>query len=293
MLPAKGANGETVYSPHVGGAVFNTARALGHLGAKVGILSGVSVDEFGGMLVQALEDSGVDTSVLIRSDRLTTLAVVTLKDGQATYGFYDEGSAGRMITPADLPAIPDKVSALFFGGISLVGNPAADSYVHLLKAMGADRPVMLDPNIRPSFITDEPAYRSRLSGMINRSDILKVSDEDLHWLIGSSDPTEFFTDTSLSIILLTRGSDGVTLFTRRERQNVGARQVEVVDTVGAGDAFNAGFLSRLETEGMLSKSALSKATADQLRPAVEKGNDVAAIVVSRAGASPPRAGELS
>ena len=117
MLPRRTEGGEDAFAPYPGGAVFNTAIALGRLGAPSGFLSGVSTDLFGQLLTAALAASGVDTAFLVRSARPTTLAFVTLRDGQASYAFYDDNTAGRMIRPGDLPTLPETVEALFFGGI--------------------------------------------------------------------------------------------------------------------------------------------------------------------------------
>ncbi len=95
--------------------MFNTAIALGRLGTPVGFFSGVSTDMLGEILADTLAASKVDTSLLARSDRPTTVAFVKLTNGQASYAFYDEATAGRMLAPPDLPALPDRVQALFFG----------------------------------------------------------------------------------------------------------------------------------------------------------------------------------
>ncbi|MGR3586821.1 MAG: PfkB family carbohydrate kinase, partial [Pseudooceanicola nanhaiensis] len=121
MIPGGGG-----YVPHTGGAVFNTAIALGRLGARAGMLTGLSRDMFGAMLEAELAASGVDTELVIRSDRLTTLAFVQRTEGKARYTFYDENSAGRMISADDLPELPEDVGTLFFGGISLVVEPGAE-----------------------------------------------------------------------------------------------------------------------------------------------------------------------
>jgi len=89
--------------PHAGGAVFNTAIALGRLGLSPRFLSGISTDLFGKILMDALHSSDVTTDLVIRSDRPTTLAFVELTDGNARYVFYDENTAGRMLDPDDLP----------------------------------------------------------------------------------------------------------------------------------------------------------------------------------------------
>ena len=130
MLPRETPAGERAFAPYSGGAVFNTAIALARLGAETQFFSGLSDDLFGQQLVETLERDGVDTALAARSSRPTTLAFVTLTDGHASYAFYDENTAGRMLSPGDLP---DAVSAkaLFFGGISLVVEPCAEAYAAL------------------------------------------------------------------------------------------------------------------------------------------------------------------
>src|SRR6056297_1116438 len=123
MLPRETAAGEPAFAPHAGGAVFNTAIALGRLGAETGFLSGLSSDMFGTILDDALLAAHVDASLAIRSDRPTTLAFVKLTDGHADYAFVDENTAGRMLREADMPPVPDRVGAMFFGGISLPVEP--------------------------------------------------------------------------------------------------------------------------------------------------------------------------
>ena len=182
MIPTPTVSGQDGFVPHVGGAVFNTAIALGRLGVQTGMLTGLSTDLFGQQLLASLHANHVDTSLLVTSDRPTTLAFVQLTDGHASYTFYDENSAGRMLDRADMPVLPDEVSTLYFGGISLAFEPCAEAYAALQKREAAARVVMLDPNIRPSFIRDIRRYRDRLDRMIALSDIVKVSDDDLNWI---------------------------------------------------------------------------------------------------------------
>lgn len=288
MLPRETGAGEPAFAPYAGGAVFNTAIALGRLDAPSGYLGGLSEDLFGTLLADALTASKVDYSLCPRSMRPSTLAFVTLTDGHATYAFYDENTAGRMLAAEDLPALDDKVSALFFGGISLVSEPQADSYA-LLCAQAGDRPVMIDPNIRPGFITDEARYRTRLAGMLDRADIVKLSDEDMDWL--GTDP-EALLRGGTAVVLITRGADGVDIVTHKGTRKVAAQKVDVVDTVGAGDTFNAGFLAGLHQAGLLSRAALATARTEDLASAADLGVRSAAITVSRAGANPPWASEL-
>ncbi|MFZ1481259.1 MAG: carbohydrate kinase, partial [Paracoccaceae bacterium] len=206
MLPRISTTGEACFAPYAGGAVFNTAIALGRLGAPSAFFSGVSTDMLGEILAETLAASKVDTRFLARSGRPTTVAFVKLVDGQATYAFYDEGTAGRMLSLDQLPTLPVDVTALFFGGISLVNDPAAATYEALQARECGARVTMIDPNIRPGFIEGKEAgYRARIGRMIARADLVKLSDEDLHWLEGAGDPV------ALARAILARGPRAVFL----------------------------------------------------------------------------------
>ena len=297
MLPRQTTDGEEAFTPKNGGAVFNTAVALGRLGAPAGMLTGLSTDMFGVQLRDMLESSQVDTSYIIESDRPSTLAFVRLKDGHATYSFFDENSAGRMLTPQDMPKLPENVKALYFSCISLVCEPAADAYAALAAAEGDTRAVMLDPNIRTTVIEDETRYRDRLDRMLGLADIVKVSDEDLEWMVPGEgaleDKARGLLDRGPSLVFLTKGGDGVVGFLPgQEPIRVPAERVTVVDTVGAGDTFSAGVLTSLHNAGWLEKSALRGLTPEAVETALAFGAKVAAITVSRAGANPPWASEL-
>jgi len=295
MLPRTTAAGESAFAPYPGGAVFNTAIALGRLGAPAGFFSGLSSDLFGEILQQALAASHVDASAAVISARPTTLAFVKLVDGQATYAFYDENTAMRMLTAADLPVLPEDVSALFFGGISLVGEPCGAAYEALMAREAPHRVTMIDPNIRPSFITDEPAYRARIARMIAMADIVKLSDEDLHWLEGDGEIGALARDLlekGPKIICITEGSKGARGVMASGEVVVAATKVEVADTVGAGDTFNAGVLAALHEAGVLNKAALADLDDRILTDALRLGARAAAVTVSRAGANPPWGNEL-
>ena len=296
MLPRRSTEGEAAFAPYAGGAVFNTAIALGRLGAPSGFLCGISTDLFGEILTDTLAASKVDSSLTIRSSRPTTLAFVKLVDGHATYAFYDENTAGRMITVADLPALPDHVRTLFFGGISLMVEPGGATYEELMqRAADAGRVIMIDPNIRPSFISDEATYRARIGRMMAMSDMVKLSDEDLRWLEGEGEIGDLASGLLAhgpKVVFVTEGAKGAHAFTARDAVFVPAQKVKVADTVGAGDTFNAGVLAALHQAGLLTKAALAGIGPDALKAAATLGNRAAAITVSRPGANPPWANEL-
>ncbi|MCZ4257299.1 carbohydrate kinase [Sulfitobacter sp. G21635-S1] len=297
MLPIPGPSGDSGFAPHVGGAIFNTAIALGRLGVPAGMLTGISTDSFGKLLSAALTANGVDTAHVVHADRPTTLAFVELNGGQASYMFYDENSAGRMLSPQELPQVGDDVTALYFGGISLACEPCADTYADLLAQAGAGRAVMIDPNIRPGFVRDANRFRTRLGAMLRQADIVKVSDEDLTWLhpdpMPVPDKVRALLGHGPALVIVTRGGEGATAYLADGTEvTVPALRAEVVDTVGAGDTFNAGVLASLTEQGLLSKDALRGLTTQAVTDALTFGARVAAVTVSRAGANPPWAREL-
>ncbi len=295
MLPRETTGGETAYAPYAGGSVFNTSIALGRLEVQTGFYSGLSSDLFGDILTEALTASNVDSSFAARSDRPTTLAFVKLTNGQASYLFYDENSAGRMLGAEDLPTLNDDISTLFFGGISLVFEPCAHAYEALMMREADHRVVMLDPNIRQSFIRNEQAYRDRIGRMMAASDIVKVSDEDLAWLAGHEDQDRAAAEVlsqGTKLLCVTQGADGVAGYTERDTVHVAAQKVEVVDTVGAGDTFNAGLLAALHDANVLTKSQIATLDAVTVEVALSLGARTAAVTVSRAGANPPTRAEL-
>ncbi|MEO0672104.1 MAG: carbohydrate kinase [Pseudomonadota bacterium] len=296
MLPRPHAEDQTAYLPVAGGAVFNTAIALGRLDQPTGFVSGVSTDVFGELLVSTLEQSNVATGHVVRSARPTTLAFVSFSGGDATYTFYDEGSAGRVLSPDDLPALPDDVAALHFGAISLIPEPCGTAYETLLMRHAGQTVISLDPNIRSNFIDDPAAHRARILRMAARSDMIKVSDDDLAWLAADGDPQALirgWLEDGTAIVTITRGSDGVTAVTPAFSVTAEAVPVTVADTIGAGDAFNAGFLAALRTAGHLERAALRSLTSDELHAALAYASEVAALTVAKAGADPPWAHELS
>jgi fructokinase len=296
MLPRETVTGEPAFAPYAGGAVCNTAIALGRLGAPSGFFTGLSTDLFGQMLDQTLAASEVDTTLCARSARPTTLAFVTLVQGQASYAFYDENTAGRLLSEADLPDLPATVDTLFFGGISLVNDPAATAYETLqARANAAGRVTMIDPNVRPGFIQNADAYRARIGRMIAAADIVKLSDEDLRWLYGDA-PADELARTILSkgpkVVFITEGAKGARAVTATQDRFTSATKVTVADTVGAGDTFNAGVLAALHRQGSLTKAGVAALPDSTLDAALSLGTRAAAITVSRPGANPPWSREL-
>ncbi|HEX5932706.1 MAG TPA: carbohydrate kinase [Pseudorhizobium sp.] len=295
MLPRETTLGEKGFAPYAGGAVFNTAVALGRLGQPTGFFTGLSDDMMGDILRETLAASNVDFSFAAISARPTTIAFVKLVDGQASYAFYDEGTAGRMITEADLPALGNDCEALHFGAISLIPEPCGSTYEALMAREHQRRVISFDPNIRPGFIRDKQKHIDRVARMAAMSDIIKFSDEDLEWfgLEGDDDArATYWLGQGARLVVLTRGAEGATAYTARFKVSVASERVKVVDTVGAGDTFDAGILASFKMQDLLTKEKIAALTEDQVRRALALGAKAAAVTVSRAGANPPFAHEI-
>lgn len=294
MLPRRTQAGEDAFAPYPGGSVFNTAVALGRLGVPVRFFSGLSSDLFGDRLRAVLDAASVDHSLARTTDRPTTLAFVRLADGQASYTFYDELSAMRMLRPADMPPA-DAADVLFFGCISLAAEPCGAAYEAMMLGAAPGRVTMVDTNVRPSFVEDEAVYRDRLMRMTGAADIVKASDEDLRWLEGEGDLGDLARGVlarGARIVCVTEGARGVTAYHAAGEVRQPAIAAEIVDTVGAGDTFNAGLLAGLHDAGALTKAALADLPEETLRAALALGARAAAVTVARAGANPPTREEL-
>ena len=295
MLPRETATGETAFVPFAGGSVFNSAIALGRLGVPTGFFSGISSDFFGEVLRDTLARSNVDYSFAAISDRPTTLAFVRLVDGQARYAFYDENTAGRMLSESDMPFVDDSIDAMLFGCISLISEPCGSVYEALMTREAPKRAMFLDPNIRAGFITDREKHLARMKRMIALADIVKLSDEDLNWFGEHGSHDEIAAEwlkLGPKLIVITKGAHGADAYTAGATVRVPGVKVDVVDTVGAGDTVNAGILVSLHNQGLLNKGSIENLNEDQIHSAVALGVRAAAVTVSRAGANPPWAAEM-
>ena len=271
-----------------GGGPFNTARTIARLEQPTSFLGRLSSDRFGTTLQQMLADDGVALDALVPTTDPTTLAIAEVDDaGVARYRFYAQGtSAAGLTTEAALAAVPAGVAALHVGTLGLLLEPTATAIEALVAHLAPRALVMVDPNIRPWAIDDPASYRARLERVLARTDVLKVSEEDLDWLAVDA---RSLRAQGPQVVLLTRGGDGATVVTADGEHPVKVEATQVVDTIGAGDAFGGGFLAWWRSHN-LSTDAL--ADRDAVVEAARFACLVAARTVERAGASPPRLGEL-
>ena len=290
-LVPQGAGALAGLLPARGGGPYNTAVALGRLGSPTAFCSRISGDAFGDALVGGLREAGVDVSPVRRGSEPTTLAVATVgTDGSAAYSFYVEGTADRLFTAPD--RLPAATRAVSFGTCSLVLEPGASAYEELMRSAAAQGVfTALDPNIRAGLIPDADAYRARFKSWLPSVSLLKLSEEDARWLGGT--PGEWLA-SGPSAVVVTRGGDGLTVFTRDGAEYaVPGEPVDVVDTIGAGDTVNAALLHGLAARDALSTAAVAELGAEGWTELLRFAARAAAITCSRAGAEPPYAYELA
>ena len=277
-----------------GGGPFNSARALARLGSEVVFVGRLSCDRFGARLRSLLLADGVRLGGLACSPLPTTLAVAEVgDDGAATYGFYVAAtSAADLAAPDARAALPADVAVVHVGTLGLVLEPLATSVDVVLQELPAHVLVFCDPNCRAGAIPDRGGYLARLHRVLRRTDVVKVSGDDLAYLAPGAHPltaARSLLDAGPAVVLFTDGAAAVRVLTRAGELELPVPQVTVVDTVGAGDAFGAAFLHRWAGQG---RGRAELADLAALADAADFGSRVAAITCARVGADPPTAADL-
>jgi len=272
---------------HVGGSPLNVAVGLARLGRDVDFLTHIADDEHGLRIADYVESSGARLVPGSNSARRTPTAVATIAaDGSAAYTFDLEWQ---------LSGTAEVAPPLFVhtGSIAAVREPGCLAVAALLDAYHTSATVTFDPNVRPSLIADVDSARARIAHIVERSDIVKVSDEDLSWLDPDHAPqrtARSWLAAGPAIVVLTMGERGALAFCAAGEARVAARPVRVVDTVGAGDAFMVGLLDalwELDLLGAVRRPVLRRIGLDALTAALEAAGLTAALTIARAGADLP------
>ncbi len=297
MLSGKTTDGERAFIPHTGGSPFNTCIAAARLGVSTGFLGRISKDFFGQMLINGLTENGVDLSFTQRGKEPTTLGFVKTSPGKdPEYAFYTTGTADCSLNSEEIPeGFPEDVNALLFGSISLLMEPGATVIESLIKREYRKRVLSFDPNIRPGLISNETEFRNRCEELFNLSTIVKISDVDLQWLYpGKSLDEAARTVKSFgpAIVAVTRGAEGSFALHGDQKVSCRGTEVQVVDTVGAGDTFHAGFIAWLDKNELLNLDALETISVNQLLEGLSFASKCAAVTCSREGADPPYEEEI-
>ena len=281
---------------NVGGSPFNVAVGLARLGQPSAFLSAISTGFAGERLMRALTAEGVDTGAVARLDAPTTLSLIGLDaQGVPSYAFYGEGCADRELHPADLQRVPAGLQAVNVGSYATVVEPIASTLRALVEREHARTLIACDPNIRLNVEPDIERWRDQLEWMLPRTHLLKASEEDLELLVpgvGIDVWAASVLGRGVKAVVVTRGALGAVAWTAHTSATVAPVPVVVVDTVGAGDTFQAALLTWLAEHGRLNADALGALTPDELTDALTFAAQAAAITCSRRGADMPRRAEL-
>jgi fructokinase len=280
----------------IGGSPLNVAFGLARMGQPVAFLGGISSGELGGRLVDALRAEGVALDAVHRSAAPTTISLIGVDaKGVPEYAFYGEGAADRTLPLAALERMPATARALHVGSYTMVVGETAATQRALVERVAGRVVVSYDPNLRLNVEPDVQAWRATLDWMLPRVDILKLSDEDLGLLYPGIDPAAFAADClgkGAGLVVLTRGGKGAFAWHASGVVDVPPVAVAVIDTVGAGDTFQAALLTRLQELDALTPAGIRALPASSLVDAMHFAAQAAAITCSRRGADLPRRAEL-
>ena len=282
----------------VGGSPLNVATGLARLGHHSRFLTKLSSDLYGRRMRAKLESDGLDLSTCIDTDRNTTLAIIEKNsDGSARYVFYTDGTADCSLTVEELPKVlPDDVRVLHFGSYSTAIEPTATALHALAARESGRRLVSYDPNLRTMVVPDMEVWHARFNAFASVASLVKASDEDIESLHGAGAEERFVADCfarGAGLVFVTRGVNGGSGYAPDGRStHAPGVKVDVVDTVGAGDTFQAVLLHWLGAHGHVGDDGAVAGEVD-LEACLSLALKAAAITCSRAGADLPTLAEVS
>jgi len=269
---------------HVGGGPANTSKALARLGLPSFFVGGISSDEYGTFIETELKDSGVDLSLVLQGSKPTALANALIDEsGVASYSFDLEGTTTFDFSSKWLPS--GAPSVVHVGSVATLVEPGASELLSWVKSLSV--PVVFDPNVRPSIMSDRDLYRAAVEKWVSVASVVKLSDEDLNWLYGDDEAgvVKRWLRDGVSVVVVTRGSEGLRGYFGDVVIDVPAVMVDLVDTIGAGDTIGAVVVEGVVTHGLAGLGA-------NLDSVLRRAALAASITCSRAGANPPWAKEL-
>lgn len=288
------------YVAHPGGAPLNVAVGLQRLGHDTSLMARLSTSRLGDTVRRYAEANGLDLIGCVDTDEKLTLAFATLDaEKHASYDFYVEGTADWGWSEAELSGLPAATGVLHSGSLATMLRPGAAVLTRLFARLRAEGKVLLsfDPNIRPALAGHRADAVSKVEAFVACAHVVKASDEDLSWLYPHDDVDAVmrrWLALGPSIVVVTAGADGCrAVVAGGETIAVGGEAVPVVDTIGAGDAFQSGLLSGLLAGGLADPSALRAITTDQGTAVLRRASLVAALTCQRSGADPPTADEYA
>lgn len=281
---------------HPGGSPFNVAIGLARLGQSVAFLGGISPDLLGERLVAKLQAEGIDTASLQRPAAPTTLGLVGLgDDGVPAYAFYGDGAADRRLSAEALPAPSPAIRAIHLGSYATVVEPTAGALEALVRRERPRCLIAYDPNVRLNVEPDLATWHARVDTLAGLAHLIKISDEDVRLLYGELPHHELaarWLAGGAKLVVVTRGAAGAIAWNARCCAETPGIPVALVDTVGAGDTFQAAMLAWLAEHACLAPATLSELSPAQLAALLAFAAQAAAITCSRRGADLPRRTEI-
>lgn len=291
FVPTRNVDGREAVMPAVGGSCLNVAIGMARLGAPTGFVGGISTDLFGRMIAEHAAASNVELGLAARSDHQTTLAFVRIVAGETHYAFYDAETATRNWTYRRGTIPFTTVEAVHVGSTTLVNDQGAAETKALIADARASSTIVFDPNCRPNLVKDKPAYLVRMAEFAVGADLIKMSDVDFAYLFGDEpyhQRASMLLGQGASLVVITRGSNGAIAWHAGAGQiEVPAPKIEVADTIGAGDSFQAALLFALHKQGRIARERLKDIGADELRRALSFAANCAGLTCTRQGADPP------
>ncbi len=282
----------------IGGSPLNVAIGLARLAQPVAFFGALSSGFLGDRLLAALRTEGVRTDCTVRIDAPTTLGLVGLDArGVPNYAFYGEAAADRLLPLAALAQVPP-AQAYHFGSYAMVVEPVAATQRALVEresTSSASSVIAYDPNIRLNVEPNLSRWRKTLEWMLPHTHLLKVSDEDLGLLYPGTEVEQLaatWLAAGVALVVVTRGAQGAWAWTAAHPIAAAPMPAQVIDTVGAGDTFQAALLTALAERGLLTRDALRALSAEALDDVLRFATQAAAITCSRRGADLPRRAEL-
>jgi fructokinase len=296
FLPVRSADGRDAIVPVVGGSCLNIAVGMARLGAATGFVGGISTDLFGRMITDYAKASQVELRYATRSGHQTTLAFVRSVDGEPQYAFYDEGTASRNWTYRRGSIAFDEIDAIHVGSTTLIDENTATETLAMVEDARGSVTISFDPNCRPNLVQHKARYVERMDTFAANAAIVRMSDVDFEFLYGGGDyagRAKALLAGGASLVVVTRGIRGAQAWHREAGAiEVQAPAVEVVDTIGAGDSFQAALLFALSAIGRIEADSLAQANSDELRRALSFAAICAAFTCGRGGADPPRRSDV-
>lgn len=285
--------GDGAYEPALGGSAFNTARALGRLGAPAGFLGALSRDPWGDRFVASLEAAGVDTSAARRCDAPSALALVSPETPRGPqFTLYLDGTTHDHAQPPE--TLPADAAHLHTASFHAMGGATGPLVLALMQRSAARASLSFDPNIRPAVLPPRDVTVAAAQARVALCTVVKASEEDMAWLYPDVAPEDAMRRWSgpRRLAVLTRGPRGAVGFLGDLRLEAQAPAVTVVDTVGAGDVFTAGLLAHMARDGALGPDGLAKADAAALSRWLAFAAKAAALTCARRGADAPTLAEM-